>query len=75
MKKNTEKKENLSYILDQIDSLIGKQNKTESIIDVEDLVKHKLINNLANKENLKSLQNLLNNLHPSDIADILEALH
>ena len=74
MKKNTEKKENLSYILDQIDSLIGKQNKTESIIDVEDLVKHKLINNLANKENLKSLQNLLNNLHPSDIADILEAL-
>tara|TARA_B110000014_G_scaffold255483_1_gene237389 strand:+ start:591 stop:2024 length:1434 start_codon:yes stop_codon:yes gene_type:complete len=74
MKKNTEKKENLSYILDQIDSLIGKQNTTESIIDVEDLVKHKLINNLANKENLKSLQNLLNNLHPSDIADILEAL-
>ncbi|MDA9211182.1 magnesium transporter, partial [Methylophilaceae bacterium] len=49
-------------------------NTTESIIDVEDLVKHKLINNLANKENLKSLQNLLNNLHPSDIADILEAL-
>ena len=74
MKKNTEKKENLSYILDQIDSLIGKQNTIESIIDVEDLVKHKLINNLANKENLKSLQNLLNNLHPSDIADILEAL-
>ena len=74
MKKNTEKKENLSYILDQIDSLIGKQNTTESIIDVEDYVKHKLINNIANKENLKSLQNLLNNLHPSDIADILEAL-
>jgi len=74
MKKNTEKKESLTYILEQIDLLIGKQNSTESTIDGEESVKHKLIKNLSNKENLKSLQNLLNNLHPSDVADILEAL-
>ncbi len=74
MKKNTEKKESLTDILEQIDFLLGKQNATESMIDAEDSVKRKLIKNLANKENLKSLQTLLNNLHSSDVADILEAL-
>ena len=74
MKTNTEKKESLTDILEQIDFLLGKQNATESIIDAEDSVKRKLIKNLANRENLKSLQTLLNNLHSSDVADILEAL-
>jgi magnesium transporter len=74
MKKNTEKKESLTDILEQIDFLLGKQNVTESMIDAEDSVKRKLIKNLANRENLKSLQTLLNNLHSSDVADILEAL-
>ena len=74
MKKNIEKKESLTDILEQIDFLLGKQNATESMIDAEDSVKRKLIKNLANRENLKSLQTLLNNLHSSDVADILEAL-
>jgi magnesium transporter len=74
MKKNTEKKESLTHILKQVDFLLGKQNETESMVNNEDTAKHKLIKNLANKENVKSLQNLLNNLHPSDVADILEAL-
>jgi magnesium transporter len=74
MKKNTEKKESLTHILEQIDLLLGKQNETESMVNTEEIAKHKLIKNLANKENVKSLQNLLNNLHPSDVADILEAL-
>jgi magnesium transporter len=74
MKKNTEKKEFLTDVLEQIDALLGKQNTPEIMADIEDSAKHKLIKNLANKENLKSLQNLLNNLHPSDVADILEAL-
>ena len=74
MKKNTEKKESLTHILEQIDFLLGKQNETEIMVNTEEIAKHKLIKNLANKENVKSLQNLLNNLHPSDVADILEAL-
>ena len=74
MKKNTEKKEFLTGVLEKIDFLLGKQNEVESLVDMEDSAKHKLIKNLANKENLKSLQNLLNNLHPSDVADILEVL-
>lgn len=74
MKKNTEKKENINDVLEQIDLLLSKNNTLEDIVDAEDSVKHKLIKNLANKENLKSLQVLLNNLHPSDVADILEAL-
>ncbi len=74
MKKNNEKKEFLTDVLEQIDVLLGKQNTQEIIVDVENSAKHKLIKNLTNKENLKLLQNLLNNLHPSDVADILEAL-
>ena len=74
MKKNTEKKEFLTNILEKIDFLLGTPSESEIIPDNEDSVKHKLINNLTNKENLKSLQNLLNSLHPSDVADILEAL-
>ena len=74
MKKNTEKKEFLTDVLKQIDTLLGKQNTPEIMADVKDSAQHKLINNLAHKENLKALQNLLNNLHPSDVADILEAL-
>ena len=74
MKKNTEKKEFLTNILEKIDFLLGTPSESEIIPDTEDSVKHKLINNLTNKENLKSLQNLLNSLHPSDVADILEAL-
>ena len=74
MKNNTEKKESLTNILEQIDLLLGKQNSTENNINIEDIKKNNLIKNLTNKENIKSLKNLLNNLHPSDIADILEAL-
>lgn len=74
MKNNTEKKESLTDILEQIDFLLGEENLTENVRYTEDLKKHNLINNLNNKENLKSLHNLLNPLHPSDIADILEAL-
>ncbi|MDC0127260.1 magnesium transporter [Methylophilaceae bacterium] len=74
MKKNTEKKEFLTDILEKIDLLLGTQNELEVMLDAEDSVKHKLIKNLTNKENLKSLQNLLNSLHPSDVADILESL-
>ena len=74
MKKNTEKKEFLIEILEQIEFLLGKQDTAELMAETEDSIKDKLIKNLTNKENLKSLQNLLNNLHPSDVADILEAL-
>ncbi len=74
MKNNTEKKESLTNILEQIDLIFVKQNSLEDINNNKDIKKNNLINNLNNKENLKSLYNLLNNLHPSDVADILEAL-
>jgi len=74
MKKNTEKIESLTKILEQIDFLLGQQEESESTFNFVDEEKNKLIKNLASKESLKSLQNLLNNLHSSDVADILEAL-
>ena len=50
MKKNTEKKEFLTDILEKIDLLLGTQNELEVMLDAEDSVKHKLIKNLTNKE-------------------------
>jgi len=55
MKNNTEKKESLTDILEQIDLLLGKENLTENIRDTEDLKKYNLINNLTNKENLNPI--------------------
>ena len=74
MKKNTEKIESLTKIIEQIDFLLKQQDESESILSFTDAEKYKLIKNLASKESLKTLKNLLNNLHPSDVADILEAL-
>jgi magnesium transporter len=74
MKKNTEKIESLTKILEQIDFLLKQQGESENILSFTDAEKYKLIKNLASKESLKTLKSLLNNLHSSDVADILEAL-
>ena len=47
MKKNTEKKEFLIDVLEQIDALLGEQNTPEIMVDVEDSAKHKLIKKIG----------------------------
>ena len=44
------------------------------MIDKQDAPKQKIIKNLVNKQNINKLERLLANLHPADIADILESL-
>ena len=46
MKKNTEKIESLTHILEQIDVLLSKQYTKESMVDAEDSIERKLIKNL-----------------------------
>jgi len=74
MKKENKRIESLSEIIDQIHNLLGKQKLVDGLVDKQDIPKQKLIKNLVNKQNLNTLMRLLNDLHPADIADILESL-
>ena len=54
--------------------MLEKHEIIESLIDKQDVPKHKIIKNLVNKQNINKLKRLLADLHPADIADILESL-
>jgi len=74
MKNNIERKESLNDLIEQIDELLESsefsENSNENSVDE----KHALIKNLVSKKNISSLESLLGDLHPADIADILESL-
>ena len=74
MKNESERKESLSEIIEQINFLLEKHEIIDSLIDKQDVPKHKIIKNLVNKQNINKLKRLLADLHPADIADILESL-
>ena len=74
MKKESERKESLSIVIEQINNLLVKHEIVETLIEKQDAPKQKIIKNLVNKQNINKLERLLSNLHPADIADILESL-
>ena len=74
MKNESERKESLSIVIEQINNLLEKHKIVEAMIDKQDAPKQKIIKNLVNKQNINKLERLLANLHPADIADILESL-
>ena len=74
MKNEHERKESLTIVIEQINNLLEKHEIIEALIDKQDAPKQKIIKNLVNKQNINKLERLLANLHPADIADILESL-
>ena len=54
--------------------MLEKHEIVETLIEKQDAPKQKIIKNLVNKQNINKLERLLSNLHPADIADILESL-
>ena len=74
MKNESERKESLSIVIEQINNLLEKHEIVETLIEKQDAPKQKIIKNLVNKQNINKLERLLANLHPADIADILESL-
>ena len=74
MKNKSERKESLSEIIAQIITLLEKHKIVEGLVEKQDVPKQKIIKNLVNKQNINKLERLLSNLHPADIADILESL-
>ena len=74
MKNESERKESLSIVIEQINNLLEKHKIVETLVEKQDAPKQKIIKNLVNKQNINKLERLLTNLHPADIADILESL-
>ncbi|WIM04622.1 MAG: magnesium transporter [Candidatus Nitricoxidivorans perseverans] len=60
--------------LREIQSLIARQKRVESLVHRQEMPRHDLVENLVHKQHLAELQNKLDALHPADIAFILEAL-
>ena len=70
MKNNIERKESLNDLIEQIDELLESSEFSDNSLGE----KYALIKNLVSKKNISSLEILLDDLHPADIADILESL-
>ena len=69
-----ESKESLSETLQQVMHLLEKHRLVEHVVHKQEMPKHDLVEHLVHKQNLQSLQHKLEQLHPADVAYILESL-
>ncbi|MCX7673030.1 MAG: magnesium transporter [Thiobacillaceae bacterium] len=60
--------------LRQVMELIHRHRIVEELVHKQDMPRHELIESLVHKQNLAELQKKLDQLHPADVAYILEAL-
>lgn len=72
--KVSEGKESLSDTLQQVIHLLDKHKLVEHVVHRQDMPNHDLVENLVHKQNLNILQHKLDQLHPADVAYILESL-
>lgn len=72
--KVNESKESLSETLQQVINLLGKHKLVEHVVHKQDMPNHDLVESLVHKQNLNILQHKLDQLHPADVAYILESL-
>lgn len=71
---NHPKNEDLQSKLEQIVYLLRKYKLVEGLVRLQDSPRQDLVESAIQKKNLASLQKVLDQLHPADIAYILEAL-
>lgn len=60
--------------LQQIIDLLRKQRLVEELVGKQEMPRHNLVESLVHKQNLAELQKRLDELHPADVASLLEAL-
>jgi magnesium transporter len=66
--------ESLQETLQQVIELLHKHQLVEGLVHKQDMPRHDLVETLVHKQNLAELQMKLDDLHPADVAYILEAL-
>ncbi len=67
-------KEHLAETLDQIEALLEKHQLVENLVHKQEMPNHDLVENLVHRQNQSELQRLMDELHPADIAYVLESL-
>lgn len=60
--------------LREVQDLLARHRLVENLVHRQDMPRHELVESLVHKQHVASLQERLDNLHPADIAFILEAL-
>lgn len=68
------KQESLQDNLQQVIALLHKHKVVEGLVHRQDMPNHDLVEAIVHKQNLVELQKKLDELHPADVAYILEAL-
>lgn len=74
MSDSQESKDTLSESLQQVITLLDKHKLVEDLVHRQDMHNQDLVESLVHKQNLQELQKKLDQLHPADVAAILEAL-
>ena len=69
-----ESKVSLQESLQQVIALLNKHRLVEELVHKQDMPRHDLVESLVHKQNLTELQKKLDELHPADVAYILESL-
>ena len=67
-------KESLQQSLQQVIHLLNKHRLVEELVHKQDMPRHELVESLVHKRNVSELQHKLDELHPADVAYILESL-
>jgi len=70
----TRSRESVQEALKQISAILDKQRLVEDLVHKQEMPRHDLVESLVHKQHLAELQRRLDQLHPADIAYILEAL-
>ncbi|QDQ26800.1 magnesium transporter [Chitinimonas arctica] len=67
-------KENLQETLQQVVRILNRHRLVENLVHKQDMHKHALVETIVHKQNLAELEKRLEQLHPADIAFVLESL-
>ena len=69
-----EKPSRLKENLDQVTDLLHRQKVVEALVHRQEMPRHELVENLTHRQNIADLQRKLEQMHPADVAYVLEAL-
>ncbi|BBP02794.1 magnesium transporter MgtE [Sulfuriferula plumbiphila] len=66
--------DNIEDNLDQVVSLLRKHHLVANLVHKQDMPHHDLVEGLVHKQHLAELHTVLDDMHPADVARVLEAL-
>ncbi|HEY9102706.1 magnesium transporter [Chitinimonas sp.] len=67
-------KESLQETLQQVVRILNRHKLVESLVHKQEMPRHDLVETIVHKQNLAELESRLGQLHPADIAFVLESL-